>query len=144
MKELEKDNFEKIRQILLQRYKAFEERCSELKLLFDLGVLSFELGYYKDSKKFFTELNEQSYKHTRRSGIVKVAEDLEKRERKIFKGYITYIESKKEAYVKSEEIGFQLKFIPIAQRRKFNKREEVEFNVGFNYRGMLAIDLRTP
>jgi transcription antitermination factor NusG len=142
LRETEPNNIEKIYEILLERYRAFDGNCSELKLLFELGVISFERGEYNESKAFFQELNEKSYDHPNTSGIVRVAQDIKKKERKIFRGYISKFISKKEAYVSSEEISYAIRFVPIAQKRELHPREDVEFNVAFNYRGALAIDLR--
>lgn len=141
LNDLEPDNIEKIYEILLERYKAFDGNCSELKLLFEIGVITFEQERYKESKAFFQELSEKCYDHPNRSGIKKVALDSKKKVR-IFKGYISKFISRKEAYVSSEEIGYPIIFVPIAQKRELRHREDVRFKVAFNYRGALAIDLK--
>jgi|GEM_PF-1530528 len=141
LKEIEPDNVEQIYELLIERYETFDEKCSELKLLFDLGVISFERGEYNKSKTFFKELNEISYDHPYTSGIKRVAKDSNKEDRK-FKGYISKFISKREAYVLSDEIGYPISFNPLAQKREVYSRQDVEFNIAFNYRGIFAIDLR--
>lgn len=141
LRDIEPNNIEKIYEILLERYRAFDGNCSELKLLFELGVISFERRKYNESKAFFRELSEKCYDHPNRTGIKRVAQDSKKKDKK-FKGYISKFISKKEAYVSSEEIGYPIMFVPIAQKRELHPREDVEFKVAFNYRGALAIDLR--
>ncbi len=139
--EIEPDNVERIYELLLERYETFDGNCSELKLLFELGVISFERGEYNTSKTFFKELNEKSYDHPYTSGIKRVAKDSNKEDIK-FKGYTSKFMSKREAYVVSEEIGYDIKFNPLAQKREVYLRQDVEFNIAFNYRGAFAIDLR--
>lgn len=141
LKEIEPGNVEKIYELLIERYETFDEKCSELKLLFDLGMISFERGEYNKSKTFFKELNEISYDHPYTSGIKRVAKDSNKEDKK-FKGYISKFISKREAYVLSEEIGYPISFNPFAQKREVYSRQDVEFNIAFNYRGIFAIDLR--
>lgn len=141
LKQVEPDNSEKIYGLLIKRYEAFNENCSELKLLFDLGVMSFEQGKYKVSNRFFNELNKISYDHPDTSGIKRVAKDSDNKD-KIYKGYISDIWSKSKGQVMSEEIGYSISFNPLAQKRELHDRQDVECNVAFNYRGIFAIDLR--
>ncbi|PXF62080.1 MAG: hypothetical protein C4B59_00225 [Candidatus Methanogaster sp.] len=59
-----------------------------------------------------------------------------------FKRYTHEFISKREAHVLSEEIGYPIKFSSLAQKRELHSREDMEFNIAFNYRGAFAIDLR--
>lgn len=138
---LEPENFEVLYDLLVKRYKSFEGECMEFQLLFELGAIAFELEKYNDSKQYFRELERRSYEHPKRGGIIKVAKDLEKFRDKIFKGQVTLWISEREAYITSKEFG-KIPFIPIVQKRKINLYDEMEFKVGFNYRGWLAVDLR--
>ena len=139
--ETEPDNKEKIYELILKRYEAFEGKCIDLNLLFDLGVLSFERGNYIESKKFFQELEEISIDHPYRSGIKKVARD-QNNSNKIFKGIVSTIISRKEGKLLCDDIGYPITFNPLAQKRIIDLNQHVEFNISFNYRGFMAIELR--
>jgi tetratricopeptide (TPR) repeat protein len=140
-KELEPENNKKLCKLLFKRYNAFEGNCFELRLLFDLGVILFELEKYNESKAYFRELSEKSKYHPNRSGTIKICQTIDGKD-KIFKGYYLRRISYKEAYISTEEIGYPLVFSPIAQKRKLIPRQDVEFKVAFNYRGILATQVR--
>ncbi|CAG0952201.1 hypothetical protein METP3_00279 [Methanosarcinales archaeon] len=140
-KEFEPDNIPKLFDLLKARYDAFDKNCTELKLIFQLALNAFECKKYDFSKQLFRELDEKIFDHPLGSGILTVARDLKTMKRKIFTGYVSKFVSRKEAYAYSEEIGYPIKFIPFAQKREIHPRDNVEFNVSFNYRGHLAIGL---
>jgi hypothetical protein len=130
-----------IYKILLARYLAAEGNCLDLNLLFDLGTISFELGHYKLSRDIFRELDGKSRGHYKSSGIIDVAKNSDN-SRKVFKGYILELIPPKMGYVRSDEIRYPIKFSILTQKRELRQKQEVEFNIAFNYRGAFAIDLK--
>lgn len=139
-REMNPYNKETLHELLLKIYLSAEEDSYELNLLFDLGVLSFELGKYQLSKDVFRELNSKSYGHNKISGIVDYAK-ISDGSRKVFNGYIKELTPPKIGYVRPQEIPFSVKFSILAQKREFRMKQEVKFNIAFNYRGAFAVDL---
>jgi tetratricopeptide (TPR) repeat protein/GTPase SAR1 family protein len=128
-------------EILVRRYKAFTEACTELELLFELAVASFELGKYPDSRRYCAELTGLSSNHYWRGGIKAVAHEPGDSVDKVFTGRV-YRYQRRKASIKSKIGTFD--FIPIREKYygEIGPNTEVEFKVAFNYRGQFAIEVR--
>jgi tetratricopeptide (TPR) repeat protein len=129
---------------LMKRLKAIEaagEICSDLKLLFQLGVACFQLEKYTDARKYFNILGDRSGGHPLRRGVIEKSIDSASGKPKLFTGVINQFKTHKEAYIHSSTMGW-IEFDPRAQKREFKLHDHVEFHIVFNYRGMLAFNLR--
>ena len=138
IKKMEPNNYEKLYDLLYQRYKSYGRDCTELRLIFDLAVITFEKKDYQFSSQLFSELDNKAFNSPLRSGIVEVARDLTTLQKKWYQGYVSKYITRKEAYIRSTEIPYLLKFLPQAQHKEVKSRDDVEFYVTFNYRGPLA------
>ena len=140
-KAIDPDDKENLHKLLLEIYLSADGNCTELNLLFDLAVLSFELGKFNLSKDVFRELDAKSHGHYKISGIVDFAKNFDG-SKKVFSGYISELTPPKRGYVRPQEIPFPVKFSILTQQRDFRMKQEVRFNIAFNFRGVFAVDLR--
>lgn len=138
------DDIKGLYEIFIKRFRivqSADEVCSDLNLLFKLGFTSFELEKYPEAREFFSMLEDKSGGHPLRRGFVKKSVDRSSGKPKVFNGVVKQFRSHKEGYIQSREIGW-IGFDPRAQKREIKLFDLYEFNVVFNYRGMLAINLR--
>lgn len=125
---------------LLDRLYSLEGTRRLCSTLFNLGYAACQLGDYNEALGYFEELEQESTGHPRRSGIVQVVRDGQKERR--LSGSVVAVKSLTEAWLKSEVIANDMKFIPRAQKFTVQKGQTVTFILALNYRGCLAIDLR--
>jgi len=130
---------EELYKILRMRYKLTREKRN-LSLLYELGVLAFTFRDYSASLQYFKNLERFSQGHPKRWGIHDTGKD---KSGKLveFQGAVLRIELPTMGYVDVPELRRRVPFLPYAQRFTFRVGENVTFNIGFNYRGWLAIDL---
>ncbi len=131
-------NIEGLYRILKIRHQLPQEKLN-LSLHYELGKLAFAFEDYDKSREYFAELERISQGHPKRWGIRdhgldhngKVVE---------FSGTVIRIDSNM-GYVDIPLIRRQVPFLPYAQKYQPQVGENVAFQIGFNYRGWLAIDL---
>jgi tetratricopeptide (TPR) repeat protein len=138
-KDLYPDNRESLYKILNMRYQITSERRN-FSLLYDLGVLSFSFGDYPKSFECFRQLEKLSQGHPKRWGVLDRGTDKDGKKRE-FRGTVITIESAS-GYVDIPELRRKVPFLPLAQEFVPQPNQTVSFNVGFNYRGWLAVDLK--
>jgi hypothetical protein len=125
--------------ILRMRYELGNEKRN-LSLLYELGVLAFTFTDYPASLQYFRNLERRSQGHPKRWGIYDYGRDKSGRLME-FQGTILRIESQTMGYVDVPEVRQRFRYLPYAQKFVFRAGENVTFNIGFNYRGWLAVDL---
>jgi DNA replication protein DnaC/tetratricopeptide (TPR) repeat protein len=126
---------------LLQRWLRAENQPEQCGLLFDLGFAACQLGKYAEAIRHFEQLDRISTGHPRRSGIVRKVMDV-KGERQLV-GVVKAIHSPIEAWIRCDLIGQDVKFLPIKQKFTVTREQTVTFVLALNYRGMLAVELRS-
>jgi hypothetical protein len=109
-------------------------------LLYDLGVLSFSFEDYPKSLDCFRTLEQISQGHPKRFGVHDRGTDKAGIVRK-FQGTVVRIESRSIGQVDIPELHRVVSFIPWAQRFAPQIGDNVTYEIGFNYRGWLAVDL---
>ncbi len=130
---------EELYRILQMRYELANE-MRNLSLLYELGVLAFAFGDYPASLQYFRNLERFSQGHPKRWGIYDTGKDKNGKLME-FQGTVLRMESATMGYVDVPELRRRVPFLPYAQKFVFRVGENVTFNIGFNYRGWLAIDL---
>jgi len=130
---------QKLYKILGMRYELLSERRN-LALLYELGVLAFTFGEYHKSALYFRDLERLSQGHPKRWGILDKATD-KNGELLEFQATVIQIESPSMGYVDVPGLRRRVPYLPYAQRFIFRVGENVTLNIGFNYRGWLAVDL---
>jgi tetratricopeptide (TPR) repeat protein len=126
-------------EIQRSRYEIPKEKRN-FALLYSLGVLAFTFSEYLKSLGYFKELERISQGHPKRWGIQEIGID-EKDRKKEFQGSVIDREAGNLGYVDMPSIRRRIPFLPNVQRFEPQAGENVKYNVGFNYRGWLAIDL---
>ena len=125
--------------ILNMRYEIPSERRN-FSLLYDLGVLSFSFEEYQKSIDCFGTLEKLSQGHPNRYGILDRGIDKNGTIRR-FQGTVVGIDSRSMGHVDLPELRRRVPFIPFAQRFTPQLGDNVTYEIGFNYRGWLAVDL---
>jgi hypothetical protein len=127
---------------LLEQRALLPEGRHNLSLLFEAGVLSFELGRRDAAFDYFGRLERESRNHPNRYGILQRACD-ESGNELSFRGQIVRIISEREGLIRADDVRQDrlVKFIPQWQRFEFAVGDWVQFSLAFNYRGILAVDL---
>jgi hypothetical protein len=125
--------------ILKNRYQLPQEKRN-LKLLYDLGKYAFMFGEYVQSREYFKELERISQGHSKRWGLLDIGIN-EKAEKVEFSGTIIQIRNFTTGILDVPQLRFHVPFLPYAQKFQPEIGENVTFNISFNYRGWLAIDL---
>jgi hypothetical protein len=138
-KNLYPDDRKGLYEILNMRYEIPSERRN-FSLLYDFGVFSFSFEEYQKSIDCFKILEKLSQGHPKRYGIYARGMDKNGTVRR-FQGTIVGIESRSMGWVDLPELRRRLPFIPFAQRFSPQLGDNVTYEIGFNYRGWLAIDL---
>ena len=113
-------------------------------LFYELGRISFEMGYYDDSQMYFKELESgvgigSTLRHIPRNPII----DKDGRSKR-FDGIINKIFSSYEGKIRCESLRnlrYTIPFRPIAQKFTPSVGDMVEFSIAFNYRGPVAIEV---
>ena len=114
-------------------------------LLYELGRISFLLGYYESSMNFFKELETGvGMGNKLRSRPSNPIID-EKGNKKEFIGTITKIISSYEGYIKCDSLRnlqYKIAFRPIASNFTPSSGNSVKFNIEFSYRGPRAENVK--
>jgi tetratricopeptide (TPR) repeat protein len=126
-------------EVLNMRYDIPSERRN-FSLLYELGVLSFSFEQYQKSTDCFKTLEKLSQGHPKRFGIYDRGVDENGTIRR-FRGTVIRIESRSMGQVDLPELRRRVPFIPFAQRFTPQLGDNVTYEIGFNYRGWLAVDL---
>lgn len=137
-------------QDLLNRYASLKEwyriagmRKPNVWLLFQLGVLAFNLDFYYDSRKYFLELDRVSLGHKRRfeeiyckdlTGTLKTFEGVVSKVETLYRGEIECTSVK--------NLRFPIYFRPIRCNFTPQKGDLVNFHVVFTFLGPQAIDIQ--
>ncbi|MDQ7788162.1 MAG: SIR2 family protein [Thermodesulfovibrionales bacterium] len=132
------NDVEGIYRILKIRHQIPQEKRN-LSLHYEIGNLAFTFEEYDKSREFFAQLERISQGHPKRWGIRDHGVD---RNGKIveFSGTVIRMDSNM-GYVDIPGIRRQVPFLPYAQKYQPQVGENVTFQIGFNYRGWLAMDL---
>ena len=126
--------------ILRHRF-LLEDVTGQCGLLFGLAHACCQMGNFQEASKYFQDLDSESSGHPRRSGIIEILRD-DSNTPKIFGADITRLTARNDGWLNSSEIGFEVKFIPLAQKFTVQKGQTVNFELALNYRGLLAVNLR--
>ncbi|MEE8187086.1 MAG: SIR2 family protein [Nitrososphaerales archaeon] len=126
------------REFLSRLYDLQSE--NRLGLLLNLSLCEAQLGNYPDAFRFAEELEAESTGHPRRSGVFDLIRDDDKPRQ--FSGIVKKIPHPRVGWLRCDELGVDLKFIPIRQKFSVSSGSSVGFNLALNYRGYLAIELR--
>jgi tetratricopeptide (TPR) repeat protein len=138
-KKLHPDDRKGLYEILNMRYEIPGERRN-FNFLYELGVLSFSFEEYEKSIDCFRTLEKLSQGHPKRYGIFDRGLDKDGTIRR-FQGTVVGIESRAMGYVDLPELRRRVPFIPFAQRFTPEVGDNVTYEIGFNYRRWLAVDL---
>ena len=138
-KELYPNDRSSLFKILNTRYQIPSERRN-FSLLYDLGVLSFSFEDYPKSIECFRSLEQLSQGHPKRAGVYDKGTDKNGKV-KSFQGTVVSMESRTAGRVDLPELHRSVSFIPYAQSFSPQVGNNVTYEIGFNYRGWLAIDL---
>jgi tetratricopeptide (TPR) repeat protein len=133
------DDYQGLYSILRDRYQLPKEKRN-LSLLYELGKLAFTFGEYANSREYFAELEKISQGHPKRWNILDKGLD-SRGSLAEFSGSVIQISGFSMGIVDIPEIRLRVPFLPYAQKFQPEVGENVTFNIGFNYRGWLAIDL---
>jgi hypothetical protein len=127
---------------LLERRLQIPEARNNLDLLFEAGVVAFELGRRHAAFDYLTRLERESRNHPHRYGVRRRACD-ESGKDLTFRGQVLRITHEREGFIRADQVrpDRPVKFIPQWQRFAFAVGDWVEFKLAFNYRGILAVDL---
>lgn len=138
-RKLRPDNLVDLYKVLKDRYQIPDEQRN-LSLLYELGKLSFAFDEFEQSREYFSKLEKISQGHPKRWGIRDRGLD---RTGKLveFSGAVIRFDSGNLGYVEIPQIRRRAPFLPYTQKFQPQIGDNVTFNIGFNYRGWLAIDL---
>jgi tetratricopeptide (TPR) repeat protein len=125
--------------ILSMRFEIPEEKRN-LSLLYELGILAFFFEEYPKSLDCFRRLERISQGHPKRWGIYDVAKDKDGKTIE-FRGTVTKIDSLAMGYVQIPSLNRTLPFLPYAQKTIPQAGQNITCEIGFNFRGWLAINL---
>ena len=125
--------------ILSMRYEIPREKRN-LSLLYDIGLLSFLFEEYPKSLDCFRQLERLIQGHPKRWRIQDYGKDESGKVRE-FQGTVIRMESMNMGYVDIPQLKRSVPFLPYAQQFTPQIGENLTFNIGFNYRGWLAVDL---
>lgn len=103
-------------------------------------MLSFSFEQYDKSLTCFRTLERLSQGHPKRWGIYDRGTD-DTGTVKRFQGTVVGIESRSTGRVDMPELRRTVGFVPLAQRFTPQVGDNVTYEIGFNYRGWLAVDL---
>jgi tetratricopeptide (TPR) repeat protein len=127
---------------ILKKWHDFSDR-SDLKLLYHYASVLFELDYYEDSKKIFSDLDFQSQGIPQRSSIFKSYFIMENGEKKKYHGIVMQLDpNSRKGFINCvslPNLKYKIPFFPIL----FSPVEGdyVVFNIGFNMRGIFGFDV---
>ena len=130
---------------VLERARACAAGGENLWVLYELGVVSFLLEKYDKSKKAFAHLRQVSRGHSRGAGVIELAGERGGEDPFEFAGKVIRSEERNSLSILSEELADfgEVWFNPRGQRF-YTPRvgDNVNFVVGFNYRGVAAQELK--
>ena len=114
-------------------------------LLYELGRITFLLGYYDYSKKFFKNLETGAgISHGLRTRARYPILD-ENNNKKEFEGTIINIFSSYEGEIRCDSLRnlkYPIAFLPIACDFTPSREDMVNFNIKFSFRGPLAVNVK--
>ena len=128
---------------ILKKWYDFSDQ-SNLRLLFRYATILFELDYYEDSKKIFSELDFQSQGLPQRSSILKSYFILENGENKKYHGIVKHLDlDGKKGFINCvslPNLKYEIPFFPVL----FSPTEGdyVIFEIRFNMRGIFGFNAR--
>jgi len=138
-KNLHPDDRKGLYEILNMRYEIPGERRN-FNFLYELGILSFSFEDYEKSIDCFRTLEKLSQGHPKRYGVYDRGVDKDGTIRR-FQGTVVGVDSRSMGHVDLPELRRRVPFIPFAQRFTPQVGDNVTYEIGFNYRGWLAVDL---
>ncbi len=130
---------------LLEKARACAEGGENYWVLYQLGVTAFLLERYELSKKTFAQLRHVSRGHSRAAGVLEIAGEREGGDAFEFAGRVIRSEGKNALAIRSEQLAEfgEIWFNPRGQRYYTPRvADNVGFVIGFNYRGISAVDLK--
>jgi len=125
---------------VLQRRERFEGTNLPNSLLFDLALAKTQLADYKGARSHLEQLEKESTGHPRRSGVVATIKDYGKDRRIV--GEVKTGLTRVEGWLQCDEVGQDIKFLPLRQRLTASVGQAATFVLTMNYRGYFAIELR--
>lgn len=132
------DEVKELYKILNMRFEMPGEKRN-LSLLYELGILAFFFGEYPKSLDCFRRLEKISQGHPKRWGIYDVAKDKDGKTIE-FRGTVIKINSPAMGYIQIPSLNRTLPFLPYAQRFVPQVGQNITCEIGFNFRGWLAIN----
>jgi hypothetical protein len=127
-------------ELLTLRYGISSEQ-RDIALLYDLAITAFALQKYDEAMQYFSKLEVASQGHPNRSGIRDIARGDGGKPME-FTGRVVNIVDRREGYLYCNELASKLKFTPIRQVFAPQHGDLVSFHIGFNYRALLALDMK--
>lgn len=128
---------------ILKKWYDFSDQY-DLRLLFSFATVLFELDYYEDSKKIFSDLDFQSQGLPQRSSIFKSYFIMENMEKKKYHGIVKHLNPNGRRgfifCVSLPNLKYEIPFFPTSFSP--NEGDYVVFNIGFNMRGIFGFDVR--
>jgi len=116
------------------------------RLLYELGRVSFLLGYYDKSAEVFRELeNGPGVGHSMRSTSQHAICDETKNMKKEFDGVVVRLLNPRRGFIRCEtlrSLRYNIAFNPLACDFTATEGVSVEFHIEFNFRGPLAVNVR--
>lgn len=129
---------------LLEKARNCAEGGDNVWVLYELGVIAFLQGRYELSAKTFAQLRRASKGHQRRSGVIEMAGERGGGDPFEFAGRVIRSEIRTGLAIKSEQLlSFgEIWFNPRGERYYTPRvADNVKFLVGFNYQGLLAVEI---
>lgn len=132
---------------ILGRASKAGEGADNIWVLYEYAVTAFYLERYELSASTFGKLRKASAGHNQSGGVIEVAgnRDGPESEPYEYEGYVTRQTNDRTVYIRCEELSaFGDLWFNLRGQRYYTPRmaDRVSFVVGFNYRGLLAVDLR--
>jgi len=123
------------------------EGADNLWVLYEYAVTAFYLERYDLSASTFAKLRKASAGHTLNGGVIEVAGDRDDPEREPYEweGYVARQTNDRAVFIRCEALSaFGDLWFNLRGQRYYTPRQadRVSFVVGFNYRGVVAVDLR--
>jgi hypothetical protein len=120
------------------------EGGQNVEVLYELAVTAFALERYEESARAFAELGRASRGHSRGSGVVEVAGERGGGDPFEFTGRVVRSERSNRMTIVSDQLpDFKEIWFNPRRQRFYTPRiaDQVSFSVGFNYRGLVAVDI---
>ncbi len=143
IKQLEPDNIRKYYRSL-QKWEASATFQNAI-LLFELGRISFVLGYYDYSEKYFEKLQKGVGLGLKQRAKPQDPILDEKGNKREFEGRITNIFSPNEGFIRCETLKDYrepIAFRPVASKHSLTVEDNVKFFIEFSYRGPRAENVK--